>query len=226
MTEATNAPDAIGSAAGSAGPARLVLLIVLCVALALSAAVFIGLAVSGSASPTGIFDDEPSSSVEGDRQEVMAQAQRFIVRVNTYGPDDLAEDGTMPDYRKGVLAVITPKLAESFEESVTAAEATVTQAGLGRKAEVFGVGVSALDSDSATVLIAGSLTNSYPKDPSDLAGDRQDDPNGPLPYRIEVKLVKIKGEWLVDSFAPIADTGDPATSTPTESGSPDAGASP
>jgi hypothetical protein len=116
----------------------------------------------------------------------------------------------MPGYRDGVLEVITPKLAESFEESVTAAEATVTQAGLGRRAEVFGVGVSAIDSDSATVLVAGSLTNSYPKDPEDLDGERQDDPNGPLPYRIEVQLVKIKGEWLVDSFVPVADAGEPS----------------
>ena len=117
--------------------------------------------------------------------------------------------------------MITPKLKESFEESVTAAEATVTQAGLGRKAEVFGVGVSAIDSDSATVLVAGSLTNSYPKDPNDIDGERQDDPSGPLPYRIQVELVKIKGEWLVDSFVPVADTGTPSeSSSPSEEATP------
>jgi hypothetical protein len=225
VTEASNAPDTADGAAGASGTSRLVLLIALSVALALSIAVFIGLAVSGSSSPTGIFDDQPASTADADRQKVMAQAQLFIVRVNTYGPDDLAEDGTMPDYREGVLDLITPKLAESFEESVTAAEATVTQAGLGREAEVFGVGVSAIDSDSATVLIAGSLTNSYPIDPENLDGERQDDPNGPLPYRIQVELVKIKGEWLVDSFVPVADTDDPAAS-PSASGTPDEGASP
>ena len=67
---------------------------------------------------------------DADRQQVMSQAQQFILRVNTYGPDLLADDGTMPEYREQVLEVITDKFAASFEESVPAAESTVAQAGL------------------------------------------------------------------------------------------------
>ncbi len=119
----------------------------------------------------------------------MAQAEQFMLRINTYGPDLLADDGTMPDYRKLVEEVITPKFAADFEKNVPLAEATVKQAGLARTAQVFSTGVSAIDSDSATALVAGSITQSYPKSPgSDRAGQTE-----PAPFRVQVSLVKIKG---------------------------------
>lgn len=225
MTEDSDAPDAPDGRAVSV-TARRVLAVVLSLLLAVSIATFVGLAVSGASSPTGIFDDQPADRSGKDRQQVMAQTQLFITRVNTYGPDLLAEDGTMPDYRAKVLEVITSKLAESFEQTVTAAEATVAQAGFGRVTEVFGVGVSTIDRDSATALIAGSFTNSYPQDAEDPDGERTDDV--PLPFRVEVKLVKVEGEWLVDSFAPVTGaeaeaepTGSPSTSeSPSEEASP------
>jgi hypothetical protein len=131
----------------------------------------------------------------------MAQAEQFMLRVNTYGPDLLAEDGTMPEYRKLVLEVITAKFKASFEEGVTAAEQTVAKAGVGRTAKIFATGVSSLDADSATVLVAGSFTNSYPKNAKNLDSDRVEDV--PAPFRVEVQLVKTEGEWLVDDFAPV-----------------------
>ncbi len=115
--------------------------------------------------------------MQAEREKVMSQARQFILRVNTYGPELLAEDGTMPDYRELVLEVITEKFAADFEETVPAAEATVAQAGFSRRAEVFGAGVSVIDSDSATALVAGSFTNSYP-DPDD---DTQRIDDLPLP---------------------------------------------
>ena len=154
-----------------------------------------------------------ASDVQSEREQVMSQARQFILRVNTYGPELLAEDGTMPDYRERVLDVITDKFAADFEETVPAAEATVAQAGFSRRAEVFGTGVSVIDSDSATALVAGSFTNSYP-DPDDDA-KRVDDL--PLPFRVEIELVKVDGEWLVDNFTPV--TGEPETPAATPSGS-------
>ncbi len=155
-----------------------------------------------------------ASDVQSEREQVMSQARQFILRVNTYGPELLAEDGTMPDYRERVLDVITDKFAADFEETVPAAEATVAQAGFSRRAEVFGAGVSVIDSDSATALVAGSFTNSYP-DPDDDA-KRVDDL--PLPFRVEIELVKVDGEWLVDNFTPV--TGEPEAPAATPSGSP------
>ena len=71
----------------------------------------------------------------------------------------------MPKYRELVEEVITPKFAADFEKNAPLAEATVKQAGLARSAQVFSTGVSAIDSDSATALVAGSITQSYPKKP-------------------------------------------------------------
>lgn len=200
---------------------RIVLVTVLSLLLLLSIGTFVGLAVSGQDSPTRIFsgdgDDEERSRSGQDRQQVMAQAQRFMVRVNTYGRDLLADDGTMPDYRDKVLELITSKLAESFEQTVAAAEATVAQAGAGRTTEIFGVGISAIDADSAAALVAGSFTNSFPTDPDELDGERSD--LAPIPFRIEVKLDKVQGEWLVDSFDPVLGIEDPA-GTPSDAPSP------
>jgi Mce-associated membrane protein len=137
----------------------------------------------------------------------MAQSEQFMLRVNTSGPDRLDGD-TMPQYRKLVEEVITPKFAADFEKNVPAAEQTVKQAGLARTCEVFSTGVSAIDADSATALVAGSFTNSYPK----TAGSDERVDTDPAPFRVQVSLVKIKGTWLVDDFTPL--TGDAPTEAP------------
>ena len=155
-----------------------------------------------------------ASDLQAEREKVMSQSRQFILRVNTYGPELLAEDGTMPAYRELVLEVITEKFAADFEETVPAAEATVAQAGFSRRAEVFGAGVSVIDSDSATALVAGSFTNSYP-DPDD---DTQRIDDLPLPFRVQIELVKVDGEWLVDNFTPV--TGEARRPAETPSGSP------
>lgn len=132
------------------------------------------------------------------REDVMSQAEQFMVRINTYGPDLL--DGTqMPDYRTSVAEVITPKFDADFEQNVPAAEATVAQGGLSRTAEVFGTGVSSIDEDSATALVAGSFTNSYPQEPG--SATRVD--AEPSPFRVRVSLVRSEGRWLVDDFRPV-----------------------
>ena len=94
----------------------------------------------------------------------MAQSEQFMLRINTYGPD-LLEGDTMPKYRELVEEVITPKFAADFEKNAPLAEATVKQAGVGRTAEVFSTGVSAIDADSATALVAGSFTQVLPRQP-------------------------------------------------------------
>jgi Mce-associated membrane protein len=223
VTENSSTHDASPGPAPAAG-FRLVLLVVLSVLLLLSVGTFVGLAVTGESSPTGIFDGAEDSKRESDRQAVMSQAQQFILRVNTYGPDLLAEDGTMPEYRKQVREVITDKFAASFEESVPAAESTVAQAGFSRVAEVFGAGVSVIDGDSATALVAGSFTNSYPVDPEDLEGERQDDL--PLPFRVRIELVKVGGEWLVDGFAPVTGEDEEPGAGPSAEPSPSEEATP
>jgi Mce-associated membrane protein len=199
---------------------RLTLLVVLLVLLLGSTA---AVAYLGATRPVPAVGIEGSQdSLQRERENAMAQAEQFMLRINTYGPD-LLEGDTMPQYRKLVEEVITSKFAADFEQNVPAAEQTVKEAGLARTAQVFSTGISAIDADSATALVAGSFTNSYPKSPG--SDERVDDT--PLPFRVQVNLLKIKGTWLVDNFTPL--TGDDDTSggtTPSGSATPTEGATP
>jgi Mce-associated membrane protein len=142
-----------------------------------------------------------------ERESAMSQAEQFVLRVHTYGPQLLDEKNAMPKYRELVTEVMTPKFGADFEEQAGLAEATVAQAGVARTAEVFSYGTATIDRDSASILVAGSFSTSYPdpKAPED-AGSRID--TDAIPFRYEVSLKKIDGEWLVDAFQDL--TGEPA----------------
>ena len=134
-----------------------------------------------------------ADDLQSSREAVMAQTDQFILRMGTYGPSLLDDKGQMPEYRSRVKAVITPKFATSFDQQAGTAEQLVAQAGVSRQAQIFATGVSAIDSDSATALVAGTFTDTYKK-----GGQQQ-----PVPFRIEVSLVKTDGKWLIDDFTPV-----------------------
>lgn len=212
-TDATSAPER-----ASASPVfRLGLAVVLVLVLVGSVVVTGVLLASRTSSATGGVPDRFGALLSGDnavaaeREAVLSVATQFMLRVNTYGPDDLAEDGTMPDYRERVGELITPAFRADFEGQVGTAELTVAQAALGRDCEVYGAGVSGMDADSATALVAGAFVNSYPG-----SGKRSDEriETDPAPFRVRVMLVKVDGEWLVDDFAPV--TGSGVTLDPSE----------
>jgi Mce-associated membrane protein len=181
---------------GSGGTARsamfrLVLLGILVVALLASAAILVWLL----ADRRGEADD-----VQSQREEVMSQTEQFVLRLNTYGPEQLDDQNHLPDYEKQVTDVITPKFATDFEKSgLPIAEKVVAQSGYARAAKVYGVGVESMDEDSATAIIAAGLSGSYPdpKHPDD-ATKRVSTAADVL--RWEVKLVKVDGTWLVDDY--------------------------
>jgi Mce-associated membrane protein len=206
VTEESAAQDVPGTARTTSQRLRLIVLVVLSVLLVASLAAVGYLATTRPVSALGIEGDQ--ASLQSQREKVMAQAQQFMLRINSYGPDQLDGD-TMPDYRKQVEEVITPKFAADFEKNAPLAEATVKQAGLARTAEVFSTGVSAIDSDSATALVAGSITQSYPKSP----GSDERVQTEPAPFRVQVTLVKVKGTWLVDDFTPLTGTEDDGSPT-------------
>ena len=192
------APGAVTTAGTDETPRsttfRLVLLVLLVVLLLVSAGVLVWLL----ADRRGEADE-----VQSEREAVMAQTKQFVLRLNTYGPDGLDDQGHLADYQADVDEVITPKFATDFETSgLPIAEQTVAQAGYSREAEVFGVGVQQIDEDSAVALVAAGLTGSYP-DPK-----HPDDPAkriaaGEDVLRWEVDLVKTDGEWLVDDYSPV-----------------------
>jgi Mce-associated membrane protein len=180
----------------SATTFRFALLIGLVVVLLTCVGLGIWLTATRGASALGIEGKVGERTAE--MEQVRQQTEQFMLRMGNYGPD-LVQDGKMPDYRSRVDAVITPKLASSFDDSVNIAEQQAAQ-GVGRTAEVFGVGVSSIDPDSAVALVAGSFTPSFPdKKGKTIQGE-------PVPFRLEVNLVKTGGKWLVDNFAPVTGT--------------------
>lgn len=175
---------------------RLVLLAVLVVGVLACLGTSTWLLASRGAASIGVSGQ--SEDLQRQRDEVMSQAQQFLLRMGTFGPD-LLQGSTMPEYRKRVSAIITPKFRTSFDKQVGAAEQMVSQAGVSRKASVFATGVSTMDADSAQVLVAGSFQQSYP----DKKGNPV--PQEPQPFRLVVTLVKSDGHWLVDDFSPVTE---------------------
>lgn len=157
-------------------------------------------------------------SLQAARNDVMKRASDFMGRMGTYGPDLLDEEGGMPDYRARVKEVISPKLAASFDTEAATAEQLVAQAGVSRSVEVFSTGVSSIDDDSARVLAAGAFTDAYP-----VKGEQEEQP--PSPFRLELALVKIDGEWLVDDFDPVTSDSVEESPAPAPSETPQSGGS-
>ena len=184
-------PEELDATPPQAPRFRLVLLVALVAIAVAGAGALWWLASTRAVGAVGIQGDQ--EQVQADREAVMSQAEQLMLRMGTYGPDLLDDQGQMPDYRSRVKQVITPKFAVSFDKQAAVAEQLVSQGRIARKAAVFATGVSTLDSDSATVLVAGSFTDTYPK-----TGPRE-----PSPFRLEVSLVKIQGRWLVDDFTPV-----------------------
>ncbi|MBC9733064.1 hypothetical protein [Nocardioides marmotae] len=182
------------------GRFRVVLLAVLAAVLVVA---LVASAVMGVLKASGAVGD--AGEVQKDREAVMAQARQFMLRLNTYGPD-LLEGEQMPEYRETVGEVMTPKFRTSFEQGVVAAEQTVVQGRVGRVAEVFSAGVSDLDGDKATALVAGSFTSSYPRNAKQPDGPRVD--VEPVTFRVRVELVRTDGTWLVDDFDPVLAEGE------------------
>jgi hypothetical protein len=173
---------------------RLVLLGVL--ALVLVASLATGLVLAPGRG--WLVHQSQADALQADREAAMAQTEQFVMRVNTYGPGMLDDQGRMPAYRNRVRAVITPKFAVSFDKSVTLAEQSVKNYGLSRTCAVYSTGVEAIDSDSAQVLVAGSISQTVRNRHGKRVAAGE-----PAPFRLRVSLDKIDGTWLVDDYQPV-----------------------
>jgi len=141
--------------------------------------------------------DDHDSSLVSSRESAMALASRFMVTVNTYGPQMLGKDGkTMPSYRAAVEKMLTAKFTTQFEQGVVYAEATVAGNKIGRTAKVYQTGVAAIDDDTATVLVAGQISVTVPQ-----KGTTKRTVAGRELFRVDVDLVKTHGAWKVDNWA-------------------------
>ena len=83
---------------------RTVLLAVLVVTTLSSAALLVWATTSAG---------RPRSSRRSARRS-MSVGEQFMLRKETFGPDLLDEQGTMPEYREQVHELITPKFADQL----------------------------------------------------------------------------------------------------------------
>ena len=103
----------------------------------------------------------------------------------------------MPKYRELVTAVITPEVQDLLREAAWRPPSRPSpRPGVSREAKVFATGVSTIDADSATALVAGSFTDTYP----DAKG--RPSPTSRRRSASRCSLVKTDGTWLVDDFTP------------------------
>ena len=168
---------------------------------------------------SSVFD--PPEDGSRDREEVLAASRTFVQRFNTYGPDMLEESGEMPDYR-AVGDLMTAKFRKAFDENLTIAEKAVAETGIDRVATVYGVGISAIDADSATVLVGAEVVSSYPSgDDEDKRVDFE-----PQRFRYEVSLVRIDGTWVVDDLDDVDDGLPSFANSASQDAVPEDGASP
>jgi Mce-associated membrane protein len=178
---------------------RMVLLVVLALALV---ATLVWIPILLAHRQVTVFGhtlgSDDAAVVQADREAAMAATQQFVLRVNTYGPKLLDSHGQMPAYRSRVKQVITPKFAVSFDKSVSVAESSVKTYGLDRTCAVYATGVEVIDSDSAQVLVAGSISQTV----LNRKGKRVST-GEPSPFRLRVTLDKIDGSWLVDDYQPV-----------------------
>ena len=175
-------------AGNSAAGFRLGLLGLLIALLLASAGSFIWLAA-------GRLGNE-QADLQAQRERVMSTAEQFMLRLGNHDPSMLDAQGQMPDYRRLVEELSTTKLKTQLEGAdFQIAEKITDQAGLTRSTQVFATGVESIDQDSATVLVAGLVTDSYTKQASPE----------PEAFRFSISLVKVDGAWLVDSFGRAGD---------------------
>ncbi len=74
--------------------------------------------------------------VATERAGAIAGAEDFVRTINTYGPDDLAGDGTLPGYAERVRPLLTDDLVATFDDNLLLAEQTVREAGYARSVEI------------------------------------------------------------------------------------------
>ena len=120
------------------------------------------------------------------RHEVVAVAEQFCLRMDAVDGSDV--DG----YKKKVSELLTTKQKTKFDSSFAEFEKLGISKDLKGTGTVLACGVSEVDADSATVLLAHDSTL---KDPSGTT-DRH--------YRWTVALRKVHGDWLVDDFTPVS----------------------
>jgi hypothetical protein len=125
----------------------------------------------------------PSDSV---RHEVVAIAEQFCLRMDAVDASDV--DG----YKKKVSELLTTKQKAKFDSEFAQFQKLGLDKDLKGTGTILASGLSDIDQDSATVLVAHDSTVKA----STGTTERH--------YRWTVTLRKVHGDWLVDDFTPVS----------------------
>jgi hypothetical protein len=155
--------------------------------LGLSAALLVALAFAVVMTIVGSAGESVATSTQesAQRAEVQRVASAFAVNVNTYSASDVGS------YTQRVRPLLTDQFGPSFDRAVSGIVAKAKATQLKSQGEVLVTGVSALDADSATVLVVSDA------DVTSSVG------NQARHFRWQVDLVRQDGKWLVDGFQPM-----------------------
>ncbi|QYJ03852.1 hypothetical protein KUV85_16250 [Nocardioides panacisoli] len=151
------------------------------------------------------------------RSDARQRATEFVEEFFTYGPDDLDDQGSLAGFKDRIRPLMSAKFRTALDQRLLQIEGIVAQYEVRSAGTVQGVGVASFDEDSAEVLVGGWGTQAYPnpeKESEEIKGDR-------LPFRFEVSLVRVDGEWLVDNLDSFDDQ-DEGLADPTEAPEPSA----
>ena len=123
---------------------------------------------------------------DSDKHKAVAVAEQFVLRMDGVDGSDLE------GYKKRVSELLTTKQKAKFTSEFANFEKLTTDKSIKGAGTVLSSGISDIDSDSATVLVAhdGSVKAS--------SGTTQ------RHYRWTVALRKVHGSWLVDDFTPVS----------------------
>lgn len=154
--------------------------------LGLSAALVVALVAAVLVTMLGSAGSPATASTQESQARKSAQrvASAFAVNVNTYSSDKIQ------GYRKRVEPLLTDKFRTSFDSAISGIVSQMRSADVSSTGEVLVTGVSAIDKDSATVLVVADA------DVTTAAGERA------RHFRWKVDLVRRGGAWRVNGFEP------------------------
>ena len=123
---------------------------------------------------------------DAERHQVLAIAEQFCLRMDALDASDLS------GYKKRVSQLLTTKQKAKFDTEFDQFQKLSLDPKLKGTGTILASGLSDIDEDSATALVAhdSSVTD------SNGTSERH--------YRWTVALRKVHGHWLVDDFTPVS----------------------
>lgn len=168
---------------------RQILFGFLCLGLA---AALVLLVVSLAARVDADNEADANRESQTERSTVMLRTRDWVLAALNYDKGDLGADGKMTAFGEKVTALQTTTFNAQYEKTLPGLRQLVGEEGFTRVTTVQRTGVERIDDDSASVLIAGLISET-----------QKQTEVPPVPYQLLVDLEKVQGKWLVADFTDV-----------------------